>query len=178
MKTQPKINKSEIKSPTVSITHTADGTAAFPTGTWKSVSTGCIGRTAGPAMSQHRALPHCSLIKYSTASLDFVFPKKWRPPRLMDPGEVGLRLEPAPERVEGASAPLSGSATDQRKSGTPPCPAGRAGAKKARREPCGWGQAKRSFQIKRVGGLLGLPERMFIISSYAPLLLKVFSTQQ
>lgn len=116
MKTQPQITKLEIKIPTVSVTHIADGIAAFPTSTWKSVRTGRIGKTAGPAMSQHRALPHCSLVKYSTASLDFVFPKKWRPPRLTDPGEVGLRLEPAPERVEGASASLSGSATDQSKS--------------------------------------------------------------
>lgn len=34
----------------------------------------------------------------------------------MDPGEVGLRLEPAHEHVEGASASPSGSATDQSKS--------------------------------------------------------------
>lgn len=34
----------------------------------------------------------------------------------MDPGEVGLSLEPAQEHVEGASASLSGTATDQSKS--------------------------------------------------------------
>lgn len=65
---------------------------------------------------RHRALPHCSLIKYSTASLDFVFPKKWRSLWLMDPGEAGLTLEPAQEHVEGASRQLFESATDQSKS--------------------------------------------------------------
>lgn len=33
----------------------------------------------------------------------------------MDPGEVGLTLEPAQEHVEGASKLLFGSATDQSK---------------------------------------------------------------
>lgn len=55
------------------------------------------------------------LIKYSTASWDFVFLKKWRPLRLMDPGEVGVTLEPAQEHVEEASKQPSESATDQSK---------------------------------------------------------------
>lgn len=55
------------------------------------------------------------LIKCSTASLDFVFPKKWRALQLMDPGEVGATLGPAQERVEEASKQPSESATDQSK---------------------------------------------------------------
>lgn len=49
----------------------------------------------------------------STASLDFVFPKKWRALQLMDPGEVGVTLGPAQEPVEEASKQPSESATDQ-----------------------------------------------------------------
>lgn len=53
------------------------------------------------------------LIKCSTASLDFVFPKKWRALQLMDPGEVGVTLGPAQEHVEEASKQPSESATGQ-----------------------------------------------------------------
>lgn len=49
----------------------------------------------------------------STASLDSVFPKKWRALQLMDPGVVGVTLGPAQERVEEASEQPSESATDQ-----------------------------------------------------------------
>jgi hypothetical protein len=48
--------------------------------------------------------------------LDFVFPKKWRPPWLTDPGEVGASLEPAQEHVEVVSKLPAESATDQSKS--------------------------------------------------------------
>jgi hypothetical protein len=42
---------------------------------------GIFKRTACPTMTDHTKLSlTVALIKYSTASLDFVFPKKWRPP--------------------------------------------------------------------------------------------------
>lgn len=70
-------------------------------------------KTGSCSDSWHQPSLTVALIKYSTASMDFVFPKKWRSPRLMDPGEVGVTLEPAQEHAEEGSKQPSESATDQ-----------------------------------------------------------------
>lgn len=94
-----------------------DEIVACRTSTWEAFRIGCISKDSGYYnVSSTKLSLVVPLIKYSTASLDFVFPKKWRALWLMDPGEVGLTLEPAQEHVEGASKLLFGSATDQSKS--------------------------------------------------------------
>lgn len=121
MKTWPKTQKYEIKIPTVSVIHLDDEVAAFHTSTrWGWEAEGSLVYTRKGSGSYNVSSTELSLtvplIKYSTASMDFVSPKKWRAPWPMDPGEVGVTLEPAQERVEGASKLLFASATDQSKS--------------------------------------------------------------
>lgn len=69
--------------------------------------------TKAAGLSTRPGLTERSVSLESTASLDFVFLKKRRALRLMDPGEVGVTLEPAQEHVEEASKQPSESATDQ-----------------------------------------------------------------
>lgn len=149
MQTSPKINEHDIKMPAVSIIHRSSTFAGLQASAWgKTKKCDVFLRTAGPTMTRSSKLSLTVLpVKYSTASLDSVFPKKWRPLRPMDPGEAGVTLEPAQEHVEEASKQPSENVTDQSESMSMCMAAvsGAAGWTSTPKELFKWGLRKRAW---------------------------------